>query len=247
MAGRCLLHPPVRLRRPPVPDITLVHSSDLHIDGPHSESFHPLCKVLDAAVRLKADALLLAGDIFDHNRIPLELIDRTCRVMDDGRLPVIVLPGNHDCLTPDSVYRRGGLADVPNVHVLGINSEEEWVSPELSLEVWGRPHLDYDNYSPLAAPRERTTRWQIAMAHGHLVRDERDRHRSWLIHAEEIEATAADYVALGHWPSPDRAEGSNVPAYYSGSPDLAQTVNVVRLREDGSVDIRRAPLDTPPE
>ena len=108
----------------------------------------------------------------------------------------------------------------------------------------GRPHLDYHDYSPLADPRPRTTRWQIATAHGHFVRDDRDRHRSWLIHSEEIAATAADYVALGHWPTPGPAGNGAVPAYYSGSPDLAMTVNVVRLGDEG-VEVTRAPLTLP--
>ena len=103
------------------------------------------------------------------------------------------------------------------------------------------------DYSPLADPRPRTTRWQIATAHGHWVRcDEADdRHRSWLIHTEEIAATAADYVALGHWPTAGPAGDGAVPAYYSGSPDLAQTVNVVRLGDAG-VEVKRAPLTLSP-
>jgi len=225
-----------------MPDITLVHSSDIHIDGRFSETFHPLCKVVDAAVRLEADVLLLAGDVFDHNRIPLEMIDRAARKLDDAGMAVVILPGNHDCLSADSVYRRGGLADVPRVHVLGISSEEEWTAPDLDLEVWGRPHLDYADYSPLAHPRQRSTRWQIAVAHGHWVRNDGDRHRSWLIHDQEIAATGADYLALGHWPGAGTAGDGTVPAYYSGSPDLAQTVNVVRLRDDGVVEVTRAPL-----
>lgn len=223
--------------------LTVVHSSDIHIDGRFSETFHPLCKVTDTAKRLEANVLLLAGDVFDHNRIPLALIDRAARVLNDTGMSVIILPGNHDPLSADSVYRRGGLADVPNVHVLGVSSDEEWVDEASGLEVWGRPHLDYADYSPLASPRPRTTRWQIAMAHGHWVRDDRDQHRSWLIHSEEIEATGADYVALGHWPTPGAAGSGAVPAYYSGSPDLAQTVNVIRLREDGPVSVERAPLE----
>jgi DNA repair exonuclease SbcCD nuclease subunit len=226
-------------------NITVVHSSDLHIDGRSSESFHPLCKVVDTAtaIQLEADVLLLAGDIFDHNRLPLAVIDRAARVLADARLHVVILPGNHDCLAADSVYRRGGLADVPNVHVLGVSSEEDWTSPELSLEIWGRPHLDYHDYSPLSHPRPRTTRWQIATAHGHWIRDHRDNHRSWLIHSDEIAATGADYVALGHWPSPGAAGDGTVPAYYSGSPDLAQTANVVRLCEHG-VAVSRARIDS---
>ena len=63
---------------------------------------------------------------------------------------------------------------------------------------------------------------------------------SWLISNAEIEATRADYLALGHW---NRAAavgtGTTVPAYYSGSPDLAKTVNVVRLRGNGTVEVGR--------
>ncbi|MEO8457585.1 MAG: metallophosphoesterase [Chloroflexota bacterium] len=229
-----------------ISDLTIVHSSDLHIDGRDSDKFHPLCKVLDASRREGADVLLLAGDIFDHNRLDLAQIDRAARLLDDAGFPVVILPGNHDCLTADSVYRRGGLADVPGVHVFGVSSEEAWVLPERDLEIWGRPHLDYADYSPLVDPRPRTTRWQVATAHGHWVRNESDRHRSWLIHSQEINATQADYVALGHWPTPGSAGDGGVPAYYSGSPDLAQTVNVVRMRQDGTVEVTRAPLGDAP-
>lgn len=140
-----------------MPDLTIVHSSDLHIDGRHSETFHPLYKVLDAARREGADVLLLASDIFDHNRLPLAQIDRAARLLDDAGFPVVILPGNHDCLAADSVYRRGGLADVPGVHVLGVSSEESFVLAERDLAIWGRPHLDYADYSPLSEPRPRTT------------------------------------------------------------------------------------------
>ncbi len=72
-----------------------------------------------------------------------------------------------------------------------------------------------------------------------------DLHRGWLIRGEEIAATGADYVALGHWPQAERVTGSTAPAYYSGSPDLAGTVNVVHFR-DGHTHVRRAPLDSRP-
>ena len=50
-----------------------------------------------------------------------------------------------------------------------------------------------------------------------------------------IAATGADYLALGHWDRPARVGDGIVPAYYSGSPDLAQTVNMVRLTATGEV------------
>jgi hypothetical protein len=67
---------------------------------------------------------------------------------------------------------------------------------------------------------------------------------SWLVGADEITATAADYVAFGHWNRAVRVGACAIPAFYSGSPDYAGTVNVVRLGPAG-VDVARAPLNLP--
>ena len=224
-------------------DLTIVHSSDLHIDvGAATDAFHPLCRVLAAARRAQAQLLLLAGDIFDNNRLPLSLLDSSARLLADAGMPVVILPGNHDCLTADSVYRRGGISDVPNVHVIGVSTAESCLFPELDLEIWGRAHTDYANMSPLERPPARTTRWQIGVAHGHWLRSAADQHRGWLFSDEEIAATGADYLALGHWPQAIAAGDGRVPAYYSGSPDLAGTVNLVRLSDGGRPDVRRLRL-----
>jgi DNA repair exonuclease SbcCD nuclease subunit len=226
-----------------VRDLVIAHSSDLHIEASRvTEKFHPLCRVLDTAKAANADVVLLAGDIFDHNRMPLALLDRTVRVLGDAGIPVIILPGNHDCLTADSVYRRGGIGDPENVHVIGVHSEDAVVLPQFELEVWGRAHFDYKNMSPLSEPRPRSTARQVAMAHGHWVRGDADRHRAWLISDEEIAATGADYVALGHWPQATEVTHGSVPAFYSGSPDLAQTVNVIRFNDGGPARVTRAAL-----
>lgn len=224
--------------------ILLAHSSDLHLASDYrpEADLVRLQSVLDAAKQAGADALLLAGDIFDHNRVKLELIDRVGRAIDDAGLPVIILPGNHDCLAAGSVYRRGGLGEVPNVEVLGITVNETAELPDLDLEVWGRPHLDHVDMSPLADPRPRgPARWSIAMAHGHFVRGSQDLHRSWLIHEEDLEQLQTDYLALGHWDLATQIGNGTLPAYYSGSPDLAKTINLVRLGE--MVEVRRIPLE----
>ncbi len=225
--------------------ITLAHSSDLHISADRAtDEFHPLCRVLDAVRRVEADLLLLAGDIFDHNRLPLSLLDSTARLLGDAAIPIVILPGNHDCITADSVYRRGGIGDVPNVHVLGVSVEQAVLFPAFDLEVWGNAHFDYKNMAPLSDPRPRSTRHQVAMAHGHWFREAVDRHRGWLISDEEIAATASDYVALGHWPQAISAGDGIVPAYYSGSPDLAATVNVVKLVTGLPPEVSRASLNS---
>jgi hypothetical protein len=49
-------------------------------------------------------------------------------------------------------------------------------------------------------------------------------------------------LALGHWDRPMRVGNGVVPAYYSGSPDLAGTVNLVRLTTTGEVVVTRERL-----
>ena len=74
------------------------------------------------------------------------------------------------------------------------------------------------------------------MAHGHYdpAADRSVRPRAaWLIDDAEIAATGADYLALGHWNRPVRVGNGAVPAYYSGSPEYAGTVNMVRLTDRG--------------
>lgn len=231
------------------PEVTIVHSSDLHLGTDDSFSDRDrlanLPRVLSTANEVDANIVLLAGDSFDNHRQPVELLERAARILRDYNKPVVILPGNHDPLTPDSVYRRGGLADVANVSILGLNVGDTVLFPELELEIWGRAHIDYSDMSPLANPRPRTTRWQLAAAHGHYVDEERDPNRmigSWLIHREELLAIDADYVALGHWNQSTAVGNGEVAAHYSGSPEYTGTVNVIRFRKDGSVEVGKAKL-----
>jgi DNA repair exonuclease SbcCD nuclease subunit len=231
-------------------DLVVVHSSDLHVDHDYTARLHGgdgtagLEGVLRAAAQAGADVVVLAGDTFDCHRLPIDLLDRAAEVIAASALPVVLLPGNHDPAVPDAVYRRGSLAALDNLHVLGVTHDEAVVFPRLGLEIWGRPHLDYGDMIPFERARPRSTRWQIAMAHGHYVPlpDRTTRLRpSWLIGDDELAATAADYVALGHWNRAAKVGG--IAAYYSGSPEYAGTVNVVSLSVTAGVSVARAGLD----
>ncbi|HEY3150572.1 MAG TPA: metallophosphoesterase [Candidatus Binatia bacterium] len=230
--------------------VVIVHSSDLHLGTDDSFSdkdrLDVLPKVLTAALEVNADVVVLAGDSFDNHRQPIELLERAAQMLRDYRKPVVILPGNHDPLTPDSVYRRAGLGVIPNVSILGLNVEQAVLFAEFDMEIWGHAHLDYTDMSPLANPRPRTTRWQLAAAHGHYVDEVRDPNRligSWLIHREELNATQADYVALGHWNQSTRVGDGEVAAYYSGSPEYTGTVNVIKLCNNGAVEVIQAPIN----
>jgi DNA repair exonuclease SbcCD nuclease subunit len=237
-------------------DIVIAHSSDLHVDHDYTARLHGgdgtagLACVLKAARGVSADVVLLAGDTFESHRVPQDVLDRAASVIADARLSVVLLPGNHDPAIPEAIYHRGLLAAVGNLHVLGVTHEEAVDFPELGLEVWGRAHRDYGDMAPLATIRPRRTRWQVALAHGHYD-PAADRsvfpRPSWLINDEEIAATGADYVALGHWNRAVKVGNGSVAAYYSGSPEYAGTINVVRLTSPGEVVVTQLALDIPRE
>jgi DNA repair exonuclease SbcCD nuclease subunit len=237
---------------PPARDIVVVHSSDLHVDHDYTARLHGgdgtagLACVLDAARSAAADVVILAGDTFDHHRLPQALIERAASVIADAGLPVVTLPGNHDPAIDDAIYRGAPLAALKNFHVIGVTHDEAVLFPNLSLEIWGRAHRDYDDMVPFERARPRSTRWQIAVAHGHYepIPDRKGGPQpSWLIGDAELAATGADYVALGHWNRAARVGNGTVPAYYSGSPEFAGTVNIVRLSEAAGVTVTRLPLD----
>lgn len=231
--------------------VRIVHSSDLHVDDDYTAHAHSgdgtmgLRCVLDTARALSADVVVLAGDMFENNRLHLDVIAQAADLLHGYGRPVVILPGNHDPAVANSAHHRAQLAAIDNVTVLGISHRHAIKFRNLDLEIWGRAHRDYDDMAPLAAIRARRTRWQIAVAHGHyqprpdLTTPFRP---SWLISAAEIAATGADYVALGHWNRPARVGHGAVKACYSGSPELARTVNLICLSEDDGATVSRKPI-----
>ena len=232
-------------------DILLVHSSDLHVDDDRIAAMHGgdgtagLMGVLASARAFGADIVLLAGDTFDNHAVTSATIDRAGRLLADAGLPIVILPGNHDPATPDSIWLRGRFDEIGNVAILGITNDRTIVFPDRDLEIWGNAHRDYMDMVPLRDPPPRAARWRIAIGHGHYEPPEtwaNPLRPSWLISDAMIAATAADYLALGHWDRAAQVGGGTVPAYYSGSPDYVHTVNLVHLTEAGEVVVTREQL-----
>ena len=231
----------------PPENVRILHTSDIHVGDSvdHSGVVAPL---VDTAIDRAVDLLLLVGDIFDHNRVPTAagqtVVDELARLT----APVVVLPGNHDCLVPDAVWRRVELPT--NVHVMTDAAGSHLELAGLDLALWGRPHPDYGDLRPLAgipAPGDR--RWHGALAHGHLVLRPDDRHRAYQITPEEIAASAQDYIALGHWDVPHDMSAGDVTAHYSGSASRFGVCALVTLSDDAGghrrVDVEQVTLERP--
>ena len=237
--------------------VLLAHSSDIHVDahpGPRSGDGRARCGgdgtaglrlVLATARAAGADIVLLAGDTFESHQIPAAMIERAGRLLAEAAMPVVILPGNHDPASPDSVYLRGRFDRIAGLSILGVTHEEAVAFPGFDLEIWGHAHRDYDDMPPLRGPRPRRTRRQVALAHGHYeppATRANPLRPSWVFGDEEIAATAADYVALGHWDRPAEVGDGTVPAFYSGSPELVGTINLIRLDAAGRAGVTRMPL-----
>ena len=231
----------------PRPAVTLVHTSDVHI-GPDSgpnRGRDAFGAVLDLVGQVRPDLFLIAGDLFDRNRVPdadLRFVESSLAAL---ALPVLLVSGNHDSLDAGSVYHR--LALPPNARLIADEEGEVIDFPDLDLEVWGRPLVDHHpGYRPLASERAaRRRRWRIGLMHGHFddnVPRTGEPFRSSTITPAEIAATGFDYLALGHWHVPTDVSHGDVKAHYPGSPDPYQAraaghVAVVRLTEEHGVQV----------
>ena len=138
--------------------LRLIHTSDTHLGDPmgHPRADEVLSSVVDAVERLHADVLLLAGDVFDNERVSDDVVGRFVAEMARTEAQVIVLPGNHDLAHATSVYRRSPFDEAPpNLQVLSDPHGETLAFPELGLELWGRAML---SHTPHFRPLDGSTR-----------------------------------------------------------------------------------------
>jgi DNA repair exonuclease SbcCD nuclease subunit len=214
--------------------LRVVHTSDVHLGayaGSGDEKWNArrelmeqtFGRVIDLANDVGADALLIAGDFFDNDRVPEETVTFAARQIARFQGQTFLIPGNHDPMDPGSIYWRHDMEAIARRLTIVREHRGELVEPEgLDLVLWGRAYLDTDwHFKPLEGLPERTdSRWHIALGHGHFVPDGGETHRSLLIRESEIAAAAGhwDYIGLGHWePHADVSTGG-ATAVYSGAP-----------------------------
>ncbi|MGH7554333.1 MAG: metallophosphoesterase family protein [Longimicrobiales bacterium] len=220
---------PMRSPRRP---LRVLHTADIHLDSDgygsaaeqaaHRERDRGIFRrIVDRVLADRIDLLLIAGDLFDHNRVPDETVAFVRSELDRLRQPVVILPGNHDCLYPSSIYDRHDFtAGAEHVHVIGKFDGETVDLPELDALVWGRAMAEHEpGFSPLAhVPGRDDRRWCLAMGHGFFFEERQRPDRSSPIFADEIRDTGWDYVALGHYHVHMDVSQGPVVAHYAGAP-----------------------------
>jgi len=231
----------------------VLHTADVHLDsdGYGDSREHAAHRdlgrrtfrsIVDRALSDAVDLVLIAGDLFDHNRVADDTVTFVRAELHRLRTPVVILPGNHDCLQPNGVYDRYDLAHgAPHVRVIRRLDGEVVELPELEAIVWGRGMADHEPaFQPLGhIPKRDDGRWCLAMGHGFFY-DERQRpDRSSPIFADEIRQTGWDYVALGHQHVQTDVTQGPVIAFYAGAPG---TVLRVDLSTDAGIRVEPRPL-----
>ena len=207
--------------------LTLLHTADVHLDNPrHGAAEAPAARrtfqaIIDRALDSRVDVVLIAGDLFDHNRVMDETVAFAQSQLRRLHCPAVILPGNHDCLHPNGIYRRHDFdAACGNVRVITGLDGQAVTFPDLDLVVWGRGMETHEpGFHPLAhVPSRHDGRWHIAMAHGFFYDDCETPERSSPIVAAEIRQTGWDYVAMGHkHVMADHSQG-DIAAWYPGTP-----------------------------
>ena len=220
--------------------IRLIHTSDTHLgdDWDPQAAQRALSAVVDGVHQYRADALLIAGDVFDNARISDAVLEFFVSEMARAVVPSIILPGNHDLYDAASLYHRGPFSDATdNLHIIAGTRGEVLTFPHLTLDVWGRA---MDSHTPafrplVGIPSQRNGHWRVAIAHGHYHYPDDTEERSSPIRPHEIAEANCDYIALGHWERFEDVSQGGVSAFYSGSPMGASSardkiaVNVVDL------------------
>src|SRR5262245_33324254 len=126
--------------------LRLLHTSDVHIgdDMYLARRLHGLTAAMDAAIEAEVDAVLIAGDLFDSSPVRVDQIEAAWAQLARVPAPIVLIPGNHDCLGAPSIYSRTVHTEAgEHVHFLGDPDGDHLTLPELGLTVWARGMVDH--------------------------------------------------------------------------------------------------------
>jgi DNA repair exonuclease SbcCD nuclease subunit len=205
--------------------VKFIHTADwqLGMKAAHAGSAAPRVReerlaaarrVVRAVREQGAEFVLIAGDTFEDNGVERALIQKVADILGSTSVPVYLIPGNHDPLTPGSVWEHPAWKTMEHVYVL---------REEKPVEIPGGVLYP----CPVKDKRSRKdpTVWiasagtiRIGLAHGS-VEGIQQAEPDHPIARNAAARAGLDYLALGHWhstatyPAPD----GSVRMAYSGT------------------------------
>jgi len=182
----------------------LIHTSDLHLREDKQSKLgifggEEFNQIIKETIKRNANALLIAGDLFDSKRPSKKVISfvkREFHKLDEKRITVFVIMGDSD---------QGALNSISLGKNVKVFKSTEIICKKIKgLSVYGASYL---NDNPLRNFKSKKSKNRSV---GLLHVDIEDQNLS------DISNSGLDYLALGHYHDLSKVK-SKVPCYYSGS------------------------------
>jgi DNA repair exonuclease SbcCD nuclease subunit len=230
----------------------LLHFADLHLDAPFAWARpeaarlrrrarrETLTRILQLAEEERVDAVLCAGDLFEHERFTPDTVTFLRESFARTDIPVYLAPGNHDWYSPRSPYALVEWS--PNVHLF---TEARLTPTQLTdgLTLWGAAHRAPAGtagfFTDFRPDRDGV---HLALAHASeksaLPFQEEGKEPHAPFDGAELEAAGIEHAFLGHYHvARDRERHT-----YPGNPDPLEFgesegrgVVIATVAADGSV------------
>ncbi|MCC8121292.1 MAG: DNA repair exonuclease [Oscillospiraceae bacterium] len=186
----------------------IIHGADFHLDAPfdglspqqaaqrRAEQRQLLERLASLAQDFQAQAVLLAGDLLDGERVYAETVETLTDILGRIEIPVLIAPGNHDPFTSVSPYARTPWPD--NVTIFSSGTPRGVKLPGCGAVVYGAaftaPHQEESLLKGFSAPDDDLV--HLMVLHGQVNGTPEGGYNP--IDEEEITASNLDYLALGH-------------------------------------------------
>lgn len=236
----------------------ILHAADLHLDSAFAalsadgarqrrrESRDILNALAQLAQKEKVDLVLLAGDLFDGERVYPETIEQLKNALQKMACPVFISPGNHDPYMPRSPYAKEDWPE--NVRIFRTEELSSVELPQLGCVVHGaaftQQHRETEALDGFAVPEDGKV--HLLCLHG-AVNEPGSKYGN--ISREQIARSGFAYLALGHIHQYSGAQrAGNSVWVYPGCPEgrgfdeTGDKGAVLVDMESGAVDVRFVPL-----
>jgi exonuclease SbcD len=217
--------------------VRFIHTSDVHLDTSFSGTGFPsrlgdrkreairsaFRLIIDGARTHAVDFILIAGDLFESNRVTPDTVEFVKRQLGSlNPIRVFIAPGNHDPCMAGSPYREETWPE--NVHIFDSEEFQTVELPLLGVRIIGfgfaHPYLEERHFQRL--PVFSKERFNIVLSHGSDLSGVplgKSRHGPFVI--EDIAGKNIGYCALGHYHQQHRLPNTidETEVWYSGIPE----------------------------
>jgi DNA repair exonuclease SbcCD nuclease subunit len=244
--------------------LAFVHTADLQLGMPFRWAegdrgarlrqlrFEALDRVIDLAHARDAAFLAVAGDVFDSSEVDEPTVAQACNRFRRARMPVLLLPGNHDPAGEGSVWNRRTFRDHRPDNLQVLDTPEPVVLAGGRAVVLPAPLMRRHSRDDLTATwtphtgRDRAPdAVRVGLAHGS-VADFGESVGDNRIDPQRATRADLDYLALGDWHG---SKEVGPRAWYAGTPEPtafkdndAGNALVVRVGRGRPPEVERVPV-----